>query len=58
MTGLQLSSTLSTPGYQIRFLMIVTGFTIQYFALPQPKSIVELRKDIKLLKMREKRLLI
>jgi len=36
------------------FLMILTGFIIQYFAVPEPKSIAELRKEIKMLKMREK----
>jgi hypothetical protein len=35
------------------FLMIVVGFIIQYFAVPEPKSIVQLRKEIKMLKMRE-----
>jgi hypothetical protein len=34
--------------------MIVVGFIIQYFAVPEPKSIAQLRKEIKMLKMREK----
>jgi hypothetical protein len=36
------------------FLMIVAGFMIQYFAVPEPQSVAELRKQIKLLKMKEK----
>jgi hypothetical protein len=39
------------------FLMIVTGFIIQFFAVPEPKNIAQLRKEIKVMKMKEKRTL-
>ncbi|WP_157477243.1 hypothetical protein [Granulicella tundricola] len=35
------------------FIMIVIGFIIQFFAVPEPKSISDLRREIKNLKMRE-----
>lgn len=38
----------------VGFLLIVFGFIIQFFAVPEPKSIAGLRKEIKLLKMQEK----
>lgn len=36
------------------FLLITLGFIIQFFAVPEPKTIAELRKEIKLLKIKEK----
>ncbi len=33
------------------FCLIVIGFVIQFLAVPEPKSIAQLRKEIKMLKM-------
>ena len=37
----------------IGFLSIVAGFIIQFFAVPEPRTIAQLRQEIKLLKARE-----
>jgi hypothetical protein len=34
--------------------MIVLGFVIQFLAVPEPKSIAQLRREIKILKMEAK----
>jgi hypothetical protein len=36
------------------FCMILAGFAIQYFAVPEPKTIAQLRQEIKALRMRER----
>ncbi|HTV83386.1 MAG TPA: hypothetical protein VME18_12105 [Acidobacteriaceae bacterium] len=36
------------------FLLILLGFTIQFFAVPEPRSIAQLRQEIKLLKLQQK----
>jgi hypothetical protein len=36
------------------FALIVIGFIIQYFAVPEPASIAQLRKEIRLLKKRQR----
>ncbi len=38
----------------IGFSLILIGFVIQFFAVPEPKTIAELRYQIKMLKIREK----
>jgi uncharacterized membrane protein len=39
----------------VGFLLITAGFLIQYFAIPQPKTIAQIRSELKLLKAQEKR---
>lgn len=36
------------------FLCIVVGFMIQFFSVPEPRSIAQLRQEIKLLKLQQK----
>ena len=36
------------------FSLIVIGFIIQFFAVPEPKTVAELRYQIKMLKIKEK----
>ena len=36
------------------FLSIIIGFIIEFFAVPEPKTMAQLRQEIKLLKLKEK----
>jgi hypothetical protein len=36
------------------FLLLMAGFFIQYLSVPQPRTIAELRKELKVLKAQEK----
>ena len=35
--------------------MVMAGFLIQFFSVPEPKSVAELRSEIKKLKLQKKR---
>lgn len=38
----------------IGFLFLVGGFIVEFFAVPEPRTIAQLRQEIKLLKTRER----
>jgi len=39
---------------ELGFLILIAGFVLQYFAVPQPETVAHLREQLRIIKLREK----